>query len=182
MDIPLWAPCSCLHSPAPKDVCRWSALLLLARPVEEEQPPGPALRSHLSHWEVSSAVGVKYCRADIFLQWNMDASLVWAHARLFTCVRVRLTGGQRSLHRHRLGGAPTLEKQRQCLLLSLRATSLSLCSSSSSSSCCQRFCSLRADNMQGAMWCVSVLSSGLSTVGARRNVGSEHEKWRKWKA
>lgn len=44
------------------------ALLLLAQSVEEEQPPGPALRSPLSHWEVSAAEGVKNCRADIFLQ------------------------------------------------------------------------------------------------------------------
>lgn len=54
------------------------------------------------------------------------------------------------------------------------ALSLSLYSSSSSSSSLQCYCSSCADNMQGAMWCGSVLSSGLSTVGAGRNVGSEH--------
>lgn len=152
----------------------WLGLLLLAQLVEEEQAPGPALLSPLSHWEVSSAVGVKYCQADIFLLWNMDASLVWARACLCLCICVRLTGGQRSLCRQRLGSTPELGKQQQqCLLLTPCPMSSYPCSSSSSSSSsCRCYCSLCADSMQRAMWCVSALSSGLSTVCVRRKVGS----------
>lgn len=159
------------------------ALLLLARLVEEEQPTGPALLSPVSHWEVSSTVGVKYCRVDIFLLWNMDVSLVCARVHLCVCICTRLTGGQRSLCRQRLGGSPELGKQQQCLLLTPHPMSCSLCSSSSSpSSFSQCYCSLRADSMQGAMWPVSVLSSGLSTACVRTKVSTEHEKRRKWKA
>lgn len=93
--------------------------------------------------------------------------------RVCACICTRLTGGQRSLCRQRLGGSPELGKQQQCLLLTPHPMSCSLCSSSSSpSSFSQCYCSLRADSMQGAMWPVSVLSSGLSTVCVRRKVGS----------
>ena len=159
-------------------------MLLLARPLEEEQPPpGLAL---LSRWEVGSAVGVKYCRADIFLLWNMDASLVWACACLCMCIRVRLTGGQRSLCRHRLGSTPALGKEAAVSLSSPPCPIPSLCSSSSSSSSCHRDYSPCAGNTQGAMWCGSVLSSGLSTVcvcvcGGGGCVGSE-QRWRQWKS
>lgn len=46
--------------------------------------------------------------------------------RLPIYVYVRLTAGQRSLCRHRLGGTPTPGKQQQCLLFALRPIPLSV--------------------------------------------------------
>ena len=109
---------------------------------------------------------------------------VSACTRLFTCVRVRLTGGQRSLCRHGLGGTPNVGKAAAVSLTHslARPVPLPVRSSSSSSSSRQCYCSLRADNMQGAMWCVSVLSSGLSTVGVREKCGLRAQEVKEMKS
>lgn len=118
-------------------------------------------------------LGGKSCRGCKILSGGFISAMKYGckpclSVRLPIYVHVRLTGGQRSLCRHRFGGAPALGEQRQCLLFApcaLPPRPLFLFR-----------CRLRADSTQGAMWCVSALSSGLSTVGVRRNVGSEHTK------
>lgn len=152
----------------------WSALLLLAQLVEEDQlPRGPAL------FNPSQPLGGKSCRGCKILSGGFISAVKYgckpcferAHAYLRACKvnrRSALTLPPQTWRRSSAGRAAAVSLIR------------SLCSSSSSSFLF--LCRLRADSTQGAMWCVSALSSGLSTVGVRRNVGSEHTKWRKWKA
>lgn len=158
------SPCICLHSSAPDD-CMIGPVALGSLggrgaasrpgPPRPSQPLGGELRSGCKILSGGYISAMKYgCKPCVSFH-------------------VRLTGGQRSLCHHRLGGSPTLEKQPQCLLLILCPVPRYVLFLLFFSQC---YCSLCADNVQGAMWRVSVLSSGLSTVGVGRNVGSEHKK------
>lgn len=71
------------------------------------QPPPRPLPGRESLTE-----GAKYCQADLFIAMKYGRK-----PRLSAClpiyVRVRLTGGQRSLCHHRLGGTPAPGEQRR---------------------------------------------------------------------
>lgn len=93
--------------------CDWPPLALgSAGGRRPAQPPPRPLPGRESLTE-----GAKYRQADLFIAMKYGRKPRWS-ACLPICVHVRLTGGQRSLCHHRLGGIPALgEQQRQCLFI-----------------------------------------------------------------